>query len=252
MSQTAAVPGPETRVLSYHDVFLRQADVDLLTGPDWLNDQVRGLSESCFDGFTRVSQPPLIETASPSTITQRHQAGRRAHYCISTRQRAGGVCLCTPAAAHCLLLYLPAGRHVPWPRQGCVPDATRHLLPAAELGYVRHSKVAGLLLKTSSTQSLHRDCGVNPADDVMCSLLDTHADPSDAAVIFEALQVCVAVWQCGQVVGNMAAAQIAGLVGWASEYCSIASNINQHSARLCMQWWRRMQRSVCWPTIRLC
>jgi hypothetical protein len=30
----------DARALSYHDVVLRHADVDLLRGPDWLNDQV--------------------------------------------------------------------------------------------------------------------------------------------------------------------------------------------------------------------
>jgi len=35
--------GPEARVLSYHDVLLRRADVDLLMGPEWLNDQVQQL-----------------------------------------------------------------------------------------------------------------------------------------------------------------------------------------------------------------
>lgn len=30
----------DTRVLSYHDVLLRKSDVDILRGPDWLNDQV--------------------------------------------------------------------------------------------------------------------------------------------------------------------------------------------------------------------
>lgn len=32
---------PDARVLDYHDVLLRQADVDLLNGSHWLNDQVR-------------------------------------------------------------------------------------------------------------------------------------------------------------------------------------------------------------------
>lgn len=31
---------PDARVLSYHDVLLRRADLDLLKGPEWLNDQV--------------------------------------------------------------------------------------------------------------------------------------------------------------------------------------------------------------------
>ena len=30
----------ETKVLDYHDVLLYQSDLDLLTGPYWLNDQV--------------------------------------------------------------------------------------------------------------------------------------------------------------------------------------------------------------------
>lgn len=30
----------DARVLSYHDVLLRKADVELLRGPHWLNDQV--------------------------------------------------------------------------------------------------------------------------------------------------------------------------------------------------------------------
>jgi hypothetical protein len=30
----------DARALSYHDVVLRRADVDLLRGPHWLNDQV--------------------------------------------------------------------------------------------------------------------------------------------------------------------------------------------------------------------
>lgn len=32
----------EARVLSYHDVLLREADVDILKGPHWLNDQASG------------------------------------------------------------------------------------------------------------------------------------------------------------------------------------------------------------------
>lgn len=32
---------PDTRVLSYHDLLLRNADLNLLRGPEWLNDQVR-------------------------------------------------------------------------------------------------------------------------------------------------------------------------------------------------------------------
>ncbi len=31
----------ERKVLDYHDVLLREADVDLLRSPEWLNDQVR-------------------------------------------------------------------------------------------------------------------------------------------------------------------------------------------------------------------
>jgi len=30
---------PDTKVLSYYDVLLRQSDLDLFTGPHWLNDQ---------------------------------------------------------------------------------------------------------------------------------------------------------------------------------------------------------------------
>ena len=30
----------EDKVLDYHDVLLRRADVELLTGPNWLNDQL--------------------------------------------------------------------------------------------------------------------------------------------------------------------------------------------------------------------
>lgn len=37
------------RALSYHDVVLRLADVDLLRGPHWLNDQV---------GATSAPTPP--------------------------------------------------------------------------------------------------------------------------------------------------------------------------------------------------
>jgi hypothetical protein len=35
--------GPDARVLSFHDVLLRSSDVDLLKGPDWLNDQVQAV-----------------------------------------------------------------------------------------------------------------------------------------------------------------------------------------------------------------
>jgi len=31
----------DEKVLDYHDILLRGADVELLRGPDWLNDQAR-------------------------------------------------------------------------------------------------------------------------------------------------------------------------------------------------------------------
>ena len=36
---------PEAKALDYHDVLLRQGDVQLLDGPHWLNDQVRAWGE---------------------------------------------------------------------------------------------------------------------------------------------------------------------------------------------------------------
>jgi hypothetical protein len=39
--RAADMAGPDARVLSYYDVLLRRADVDLLKGPEWLNDQVQ-------------------------------------------------------------------------------------------------------------------------------------------------------------------------------------------------------------------
>lgn len=36
----------EPRVLDYHDVLLYRSDVDLLTGDNWLNDQVLGRASS--------------------------------------------------------------------------------------------------------------------------------------------------------------------------------------------------------------
>ena len=37
----------ERKVLAYHDVLLRAADVDLLRGPEWLNDQASCHTRSC-------------------------------------------------------------------------------------------------------------------------------------------------------------------------------------------------------------
>lgn len=35
-----AEAGPDAKVLDYHDVLLRAADVELLAGPYWCNDQL--------------------------------------------------------------------------------------------------------------------------------------------------------------------------------------------------------------------
>lgn len=54
---------PNARVLSYHDVLLRRSDVELLKGPEWLNDQVlllqlqpevHSLHSECVDKHTSV------------------------------------------------------------------------------------------------------------------------------------------------------------------------------------------------------
>jgi hypothetical protein len=36
----------DARALSYHDVVLRHADIELLRGPHWLNDQVRAAADN--------------------------------------------------------------------------------------------------------------------------------------------------------------------------------------------------------------
>lgn len=42
-----AAMDPEAKALDYHDVLLRQGDVQLLAGPHWLNDQVRADGVPC-------------------------------------------------------------------------------------------------------------------------------------------------------------------------------------------------------------
>ena len=37
------------KALSYHDILLRKADVRLLQGPDWINDQVICRVKGTFD-----------------------------------------------------------------------------------------------------------------------------------------------------------------------------------------------------------
>ena len=94
--------GPDARVLSYHDVLLRQADVDLLLGPEWLNDQVQ------------------------HQISAVHTGTEGQEFCHRTD------CCCLDAVDR-LLFHVPAGRLAQRLRQSSVFDPSRHLLPAAEL-----------------------------------------------------------------------------------------------------------------------
>ncbi|KAF8062049.1 NEDP1 [Scenedesmus sp. PABB004] len=48
--------GPERPALSFHDVLLRHADLDLLRGPHWLNDQVIAFY---FEWLAREAHPQL-------------------------------------------------------------------------------------------------------------------------------------------------------------------------------------------------
>lgn len=96
-------PGPDARVLSYHDVLLRRADLDLLRGPEWLNDQVQLTAWQCHPGVTSLEV----------------QTDRTPHV--------------THPAAVALLLHLFDGGPAPKPGQQCVPDAARQYIPAAQL-----------------------------------------------------------------------------------------------------------------------
>lgn len=42
-----AAMDPEAKALDYHDVLLRQGDVELLSGPHWLNDQACARRRAC-------------------------------------------------------------------------------------------------------------------------------------------------------------------------------------------------------------
>mmetsp|Transcript_40652 Transcript_40652/g.115088 ORF Transcript_40652/g.115088 Transcript_40652/m.115088 type:complete len:84 (-) Transcript_40652:240-491(-) len=61
----------DRKVLSYHDVLLRQADVALLKGPYWLNDQVMSfyleyLNREKITGRQASSQPTFPHLSVPS------------------------------------------------------------------------------------------------------------------------------------------------------------------------------------------
>ena len=75
---------PEAKALDYHDVLLRQGDVQLLAGPHWLNDQV------CADGVACAAAEAALGAAAPCCSLQ--------FIAVITKFRCCGI------AGHCVLL----------------------------------------------------------------------------------------------------------------------------------------------------
>lgn len=61
----------DDKVLSYFDVVLRQGDVDLLTGPNWLNDQLLAFYFEFLarEQFRDISEVLLIPGAATYLLT---------------------------------------------------------------------------------------------------------------------------------------------------------------------------------------
>ena len=59
---------PDDKVLSLGDVLLRRSDVDLLTGPYWLNDQVN-LRRACVPCNKKVSTCVEVHVTSSCAVS---------------------------------------------------------------------------------------------------------------------------------------------------------------------------------------
>jgi hypothetical protein len=106
----------EARVLSYHDVLLRRADLDLLKGPEWLNDQVG----SC------TAWTQLLSCAG-------QHAGKQSACTVSKHHILTDVGTPLMRAVDTLLLHVHPGGAASRPVRQSVLDASWHHLPTAKL-----------------------------------------------------------------------------------------------------------------------
>lgn len=100
---------PHERVLSYHDVLLLKSDVDLLQGPEWLNDQVRlPFARYCcaWNSMNMPAAPPVLLTRLQIQLGE-----------VLIVHVAFGL----PVAADCLLVHTRGRRYMSRTgRHGCL------------------------------------------------------------------------------------------------------------------------------------
>lgn len=93
---------PDDKVLSYGDVLIRRSDVELLTGPHWLNDQVPSAVPSDETFMPHAASPWRSLPTLTVPMQPVMQCRSSASISSSCRARAalGTMCCCCPGRRH--------------------------------------------------------------------------------------------------------------------------------------------------------